>query len=190
MIEYFFVFLFTVCTSIIFFFRIVRIHVLSLFFLVYNVHIKHFFLPYCKNLCTFFAFFGLQCVHQSFFFFPIVRIYILFFLFTACTLISFFFRIIRIYVLSLLFLIYSVHINHFFLFYGKNLYTFFVFFIYLQRTYQSCFSSISYYKNLCTFFRIRISVLIVLESILICFIGYFYNTKGKNMTYTHTKLLW
>ena len=117
-------------------------------------------------------------------------VFFFFFLFTACTSILFFFRIVRIYVLSLLFLLYNVHINYFFLSYCKNLYTFFVFFIYLQRTYQSCFSSISYYKNLCTFFRIRISVLIVLESILICFIGYFYNTKGKNMTYTHTKLLW
>ena len=48
----------------------------------------------CKNLCTFFAFF--------------------FFLFTVCTSIIFFFRIKRIYVLSLLFLVYRVHINHFF----------------------------------------------------------------------------
>ena len=125
------------------------------------------------NLCfvlflfLFFVFFCLQHVHQSFFFICIVRIY----------------------VLSLLFLVYSVHINHFFLSYCKNLYTFFVFFC-LRCAHQSFFSSISYCKNLCTFFRIRISVLIVLESILICFIRYFYNTKGKNMTYTHTKLLW
>ena len=89
---FFFFFLFTACTSILFFFRIVRIYVLSLLFLLYNVHINHFFLsycknlytffafflftactsinfflPYCKNLCTFFAFLGLQCTYQSFF---------------------------------------------------------------------------------------------------------------------------
>ena len=37
------------------------------FFFVYSVHINHFFLPYDKNLCTFFTFFGLPCAHQSFF---------------------------------------------------------------------------------------------------------------------------
>ena len=37
------------------------------FFFVYSMHINPFFLPYCKNLCTFFTFFALQCAHQSFF---------------------------------------------------------------------------------------------------------------------------
>ena len=136
-----------------------------LFFVLQSAH---------KNLCTFFALF---------------LFFIFYFLFIAYTSIIFFFCIVRIYVLSLLFLLYSVHINHFFLSYCKNLYSFLCFF-YLRRAHQSFFSSISYCKNLCIFFRVRISVLIVLESILICFIGYFYNTKGKNMTYTHTKLLW
>ena len=88
-----FFFLFTACTLIIFFFHIVKIYVFSLLFLVYCVHINHFFLPCCKNLCTFFAFFGLQCAHWSFFFFSIVRIYILslFFLFPAYTSIIFLF---------------------------------------------------------------------------------------------------
>ena len=74
-----FFFLFTACISIIFFFRIVIIYVLSLLFLVYRVHINHFFLLYCKNLCT------LQCTHQLFFFFSKVRIYILslFFVYTS-----------------------------------------------------------------------------------------------------------
>ena len=82
-----------------------------------------------------------------------IKIYVLFFFFTACTSIIFFlpycknlrilftfvgllcahqsfffFHIVRTSVLSLFFLVYSVHINHFFLFYFKNLYTFFVFF--------------------------------------------------------------
>ena len=113
--------------------------------------------------------------------------FLCFFWFTICTSIIFFFHIVRIYELYLLFLVYSVHINNFFLSYYKNLYTFFFL---LQRAHLSFFSSILYCKNLCTFFRIRINILIVLESILLCFIGYFYNTKGKNMTYTHTKLLW
>ena len=97
----------------------------------------------------------------------------------------FFFRIVRIYVLSLLFLVYSVHINHFFLSYYKNLWfyilsLFFLFFFFLLFT--ACtsiifFSSISYCKNLCTFFRIKINVLIVLESIIICFVWYFYHKR-------------
>ena len=93
-------------------------------------------------------------------------------LFCFCFLFCFlFYRVhIRIYVLSLLFFfyflffVYSIHINHFFLLF------------HIARIYV-------------IFFRIRIDVLIVLESIIICFIGYFYNTKWKNMTYTQTKLL-
>ena len=34
------------------------------FFFVYSVHISLFFFPYCKNLCTFCAFFCLPCAHQ------------------------------------------------------------------------------------------------------------------------------
>ena len=78
---FFFFFLFSACTSIIFLFHIVIIYVLYLLFLVYRLHINHFFLLYCKNLCT------LQCTHQLFFFFSIVRIYILslFFDYTSIT---------------------------------------------------------------------------------------------------------
>ena len=60
LVDWIFVFLFTACTSIIFFFRIVIIYVLSLLFLVYRVYINYFFLLYCKNLCT------LQYIHQLF----------------------------------------------------------------------------------------------------------------------------
>ena len=46
----------------------VRIYILFcfffFFFFVYSVHISLFFFPYCKNLCTFFAFFCLPCAHQ------------------------------------------------------------------------------------------------------------------------------
>ena len=65
-----------------------------------------------------------------------------------------------------------------------------MFFFGLQRAHQSffflpfCIVRIYYF-----FLRIRINVLIIFESIIICFIGYFYNTKWKNMTYTQTKLL-
>ena len=86
----YFFFWFTACTSIIFFFCIVIIYVLSLLFFVYRVHINHFFLLYCKNLCT------LQCTHQLFFFFSIIKsIYFLCFLFTHQS----FFCSIKIYVL-------------------------------------------------------------------------------------------
>ena len=53
------------------------------------------------------------------------------------------------------------------------------FFLFLFTTCTSIifFSSISYCKNLCTYFRIRINVLIVLEFILICFVGYFYHKR-------------
>ena len=128
-------------------------------FLVYSVHINHFFLPYCKRLCIFF-----------FFFFKRARIYVLslLFLFTTCTSIIFFLP------------------------YCKNLYTFFVFFC-LQLAHQSFFSSIRIYvlffffvysvhinhffllfrivRIYILFFRIRINILIVLESIIIC-LGY------------------
>ena len=103
---YFFCFfLFTACTSIIFF--LPYYNNLCTFFAFFGLPCAHqsfFFLPYCKNLCTFFAFFDLQCAHQLFFFifycknlytcflftylsfFSSIRIYVLFFLFTACTL--------------------------------------------------------------------------------------------------------
>ena len=99
-------FWFIVCTSIIFFFRIIRIYVLSLLFLIYSVHINHFFLFYCKNLCTFFVFF----------------------LFTVCTSIIFFFSIVRIYILYLFF----VYTSIIFFFY-KNLCTFFFFFVFVYN---------------------------------------------------------
>ena len=114
------------------------------------------------------------------------------------------------------FLVYSVHINNFFLPNCKNLYTFFLK-KFLQRAHQSFFSSIRIYVLFFSFvlfffglqrahqsffflpfrivriyyffLRIRINVLIIFESIIICFLGYFYNTKWKNMTYTQTKLL-
>ena len=91
---FFFFFLFTACTLIIFFFRIVRIYVLSLLFLVYSVYMNHFFfLLYCKNLCTFFTFFGLQCVYINHFFLSYCKnLYTFFVLFTACTSIIFFFH--------------------------------------------------------------------------------------------------
>ena len=101
---FFFFFLFTACTLIIFFFRIVRIYVLSLLFLVYSVYMNHFF------------------------FFHIVRIYVLsllFLVYSVCISIIFFFPIVRIYILSL---------------------------FCLQHAHQSFFSSISYCKNLYTFF--------------------------------------
>ena len=105
-------------------------------------------------------------------------IYVLcyFFLFTTCTLIVFFFfRIVRIYVLSLLFLVYSVYMNHFFFFHIVRIYVLsLLFLVYsvcisiifffpivriyilslfcLQHAHQSFFSSISYCKNLYTFF--------------------------------------
>ena len=91
----------------------IRIYVLFFFF-VYSMHLNHFFLPYCKNLCSFFAFFGLPCAHQSFFFFHIVRIYVLsllFFLFTVCTSKFFFFYCKNLYT----FFVFCLHINHFFL---------------------------------------------------------------------------
>ena len=119
---YIYIFL-TACTAINFFFRIVKICVLSLLFWVYNVYINQFFLPYCKNLCAFFV------------------------LFTACTSIIFFSRIIRIYIL---FLVYCVHINNFFLSYGKNLCTFFTFFLVYSVHINHFF--LFYCKNLYTFF--------------------------------------
>ena len=95
--------------------------------------------------------------------------FIYFFWFTVCTSIIFFpycknLYIFFVFVFVFFFFVYNVHINHFFL-------PFCIVRIYVL------------------FFRIRINVLVVLESIIICFIGYFYNTKWKNMTYTQTKLL-
>ena len=110
-----------------------------------------------------------------------IRIYVLFF---------FCLQRARKNLCTFFFFLYSVHINHFFLPYCNNLYTFFIFF-YLQCAHQLLlffsivriyilslffvYTSIifSFYKNLCTFFfsvysvhfRIRINVL---ESILIC----------------------
>ena len=87
--------------------------------------------------------------------------FLYFFWFTMCTSIIFFFPIIRIYD--------SIYFICFFCFF---------FFCCLQRAHQSFFfSSILYCKNLCTFFRIKINVLIVLESIIICFIWYFYHKR-------------
>ena len=51
-----------------------------------------FFLPYCKNLCTFFIFFDLQCAHQLLLFFSIVRIYILSLFFVYTSIIFFFYK--------------------------------------------------------------------------------------------------
>ena len=96
--------------------------------------------------------------------------FIYFFWFTVCTSIIFFPYCKNLYIFFVFvfvfffFFVYNVHINHFFL-------PFCIVRIYVL------------------FFRIRINVLVVLESIIICFIGYFYNTKWKNMTYTQTKLL-
>ena len=108
----------------------VRIYVLFLFFVfIYSVHINHFFfLPYCKNLCTFFAFLGLPCAHQSFFssiLYESMYFLCFFFLFTVCTSIIFFFSIVRIYILSLFFL-FPAYTSIIFLFY-KNLCIFFLF---------------------------------------------------------------
>ena len=107
------------------------------------MHINHFFLPYCKNLCSFFAFFGLPCAHQSFFFLPYCKNLCTFFAFfdlECAHQLFFLFSIVRIYILSLFF----VYISIIFFFY-KNLCTFF--FVYSMH------------------FRIRINVL---ESIHIC----------------------
>ena len=95
--------------------------------------------------------------------------FIYFFWFTVCTSIIFFpycknLYIFFVFVFVFFFFVYNVHINHFFL-------PFCIVRIYVL------------------FLRIRINVLIILESIIICFIGYFYNTKWKNITYTQTKLL-
>ena len=78
--SFFVFFWFTVCTSIIFFFSIVRIYILSLFF-VYTSIIFFFY----KNLCTFFFFFSVYSVHfriknQYTWIYPyLFRIYVLFF---------------------------------------------------------------------------------------------------------------
>ena len=105
------------------------------------------------------------------------------FLFTTCISIIFFSSVLqRIYVLSLLFLVYSVHINLFF-FPIVRIYILSLFFFFLQCAHQSFFSSISYCKNLRTFIKIKINLLIVLESIIICFIcfiGYFYHKRTRH----------
>ena len=64
-----------------------------------------FFLPYCKNLCTFFIFFDLQCAHQLLLFFSIVRIYILSLFFVYTSIIFFFYKNLCTFFFS----VYSVH---------------------------------------------------------------------------------
>ena len=102
---FFFFFLFIACTSVFFFFRIVRTYVLSLLFFVYRVHINNFFLLYCKNICT------LQCGHQSFFFFSIVRIYILSLFFVYTSIIFFFYKNLCTFFVSIYSLHFRIRIN-------------------------------------------------------------------------------
>ena len=100
-----FFFLFKACTSIIFFFRSVRIYVLSLLFWL-TVYTSIIFSFYIVRIYVLSLLFLVYSVHINHFFFSIVRICILslFFLFTACTSVIFFFY--------------------------KNLYTFFFVFVY------------------------------------------------------------
>ena len=96
--------------------------------------------------------------------------FLCFFWFTVCTSIIFFFSSLGIYILSLFFL------------------------------FTACTSIISFfYKNLCTFFfvfvysvhfRIRINVLIVLESIFICFVEYFYHKRTWQTKLFRSKKYW
>jgi len=76
-------FLFKACTSIIFFFRSVRIYVLSLLFWL-TVYTSIIFFFYIVRIYVLSLLFLVYSVHINHFFFSIVRICILF-LFTTCT---------------------------------------------------------------------------------------------------------
>ena len=119
--TFFVFFLFKACTSIIFFFRSVRIYVLSLLFWL-TVYTSIIFSFYIVRIYVLSLLFLVYSVHINHFFFSIVRICILslFFLFTACTSVIFFFY--------------------------KNLYTFFFCFC-LQRALRKRFN-IPVYLNL------------------------------------------
>ena len=67
-----------------------------------------FFLPYCKNLCTFFAFF-LFTVCTSKFFFSTVRIYILSLFFVYTSIIFFFYKNLCNFFFFFFVSVYSVH---------------------------------------------------------------------------------
>ena len=68
-----------------------------------------FFLPYCKNLCTFFAFFFIYSVHIKIFFFSIVRIYILSLFFVYTSIIFFFYKNLCTFFFFFFVSVYNVH---------------------------------------------------------------------------------